>query len=158
MASSLSPPVPSPRPLETLQLPLLTTNHIYCHPAQSLCGGLACAAVPLCNQIKLHKLLFNYYWHWPSRTVAQSHSCPVAHLPIFLVAISIPQTDPRRLAQTLPCETIFCCGCSNCPQVVTIFSTHTHTDIHTAECHCGVFIWECVCWSQKLEPRMIAVN
>lgn len=71
---------------------LLTANHIYCqhsHLAASVSQSL-CGLRTECNQIKLHKLLFNYYWHWPSRTAAQLPSCPVAQLPS-----GHSDTDPR---------------------------------------------------------------
>lgn len=126
--------LPPPRSL------LLTANHIYCqhsHLAASVSQSL-CGLRTECNQIKLHKLLFNYYWHWPSRTAAQLPSCPVAQLPS-----GHSDTDPRWLVHGTDTQTIIIgCGCSKCPQVVTIFSKHTHTHIHRWVSLCGVwYMW-----------------
>lgn len=47
VASSPVAPAHRAPPLRLCCCPVLTTNHIYCQAAQSLCEPLACAAVPL---------------------------------------------------------------------------------------------------------------
>lgn len=93
-----SPVAPPPAPFATLLLPLLTTNHIYCQPAQSLCGGPALRCSPsVASTVTVIKSNYSNYYLIIIGTgqVAQLPSCPVAYLPICPVAIPMPQTDPR---------------------------------------------------------------
>lgn len=77
---------------------IFTANTVTWQPqsvSQSLCGLRT-----ECNQIKLHKLLFNYYWHWPSCPAAQLPGCPVVipiPIPVDLYTVHGHTDNHNRL-------------------------------------------------------------
>lgn len=98
VASSPVAPDRPPRPLATLLLSC-ADHKSYLLPGSAVTLRATClrCSPSVASTVSVIKSNYSNYYLIIIGTgqVAQSHSCPVAYLPIRPVAIPIPQTDPR---------------------------------------------------------------